>query len=107
MRVRLLALLVLGLSAAPSRAHFNMLLPVEPTARKGQAVTFTYQWGHPFEHQLFDAPKPTSLLVLAPDGKKLDLTDKFVKVGLAGDKGKKVIEFRADGSLGPGVVARP
>ena len=34
----------------------------ERTARvkKGEAVTVLYQWGHPFEHQLFDAPSPGS-----------------------------------------------
>jgi len=60
-------------------AHFNMLLPQTASAKKGEALTITYQWGHPFEHQLFDAPQPQSLIVLRPDGKRADLTDKLEK----------------------------
>ena len=67
------------LFAATASAHFNMLLPPTASARKGEALTLTYQWGHPFEHQLFDAPQPQSLIVLAPDGKKTELTDKLEK----------------------------
>jgi cobalt/nickel transport protein len=69
----------LGLFAAPVAAHFNMLMPQCATAKKGEALTFTYQWGHPFEHQLFDAPRPLNLIVLTPDGKKTELTDKLEK----------------------------
>ena len=66
MRLRIgLILACLGLFAGRSAAHFNMLLPQTATAKKGEALTFTYQWGHPFEHQLFDAPSPQSLIVLA------------------------------------------
>jgi len=56
-----------------------MLLPQSASAKKGEALLVTYQWGHPFEHQLFDAPHPQSLIVLAPDGKKTELTDKLEK----------------------------
>jgi cobalt/nickel transport protein len=56
-----------------------MLLPQNASAKKGEAVTILYQWGHPFEHQLFDAPQPQSLVVLAPDGKRAELTDKLEK----------------------------
>lgn len=59
-----------------------MLLPPTASARKGEALTLTYQWGHPFEHQLFDAPQPQSLIVLAPDGKKTELRDKLEKIAL-------------------------
>jgi uncharacterized GH25 family protein len=65
--------------AGSAAAHFNMLLPQSASAKKGEALTLTYQWGHPFEHQLFDAPQPQSLIVLAPDGKRADLTDKLEK----------------------------
>jgi cobalt/nickel transport protein len=95
MRTR--AVLALGLYAllAPGApAHFNMLLPDKASAKKGETVTFTCQWGHPFEHQLFDAPKPANLVVVHPDGKKVDLTDKLEKVSLASDKGKKVTGYR-------------
>jgi cobalt/nickel transport protein len=95
MRTRALLALVLGaLLTSASNAHYNMLLPDKHSAKKGEVVTFTYQWGHPFEHQLFDAPKPASLVALAPDGKKLDLTDKLTKVALPGEKGKKVTGYQ-------------
>ncbi len=67
------------LFAGSAAAHFNMILPQTATAKKGEALTLTYQWGHPFEHQLFDAPQPQSLLVLTPDGKRTELTDKLEK----------------------------
>ncbi len=69
----------MGFLAGPAAAHFNMLLPQSASAKKGETLTLTYQWGHPFEHQLFDAPQPQSLLVLCPDGRRIDLTDKLVK----------------------------
>ncbi|MHB1426562.1 MAG: DUF4198 domain-containing protein [Gemmataceae bacterium] len=78
-----------------SAAHFNMLLPQSASAKKGEAVTLTYQWGHPFEHQLFDAPQPQSLIVLCPDGKRLELTDKLVKTTRkAGAKEVTVYQLR-------------
>jgi hypothetical protein len=49
-------------------AHFNMLLPDKASVRKDEPVILTYQWGHPFEHQLFDAPSAEKLTVIAPDG---------------------------------------
>jgi cobalt/nickel transport protein len=70
----------LGWFAGSSAAHFNMLLPQTASAKKGEALTITYQWGHPFEHQLFDAPQPQSLIVLSPDGKRAELTDKLEKI---------------------------
>jgi uncharacterized GH25 family protein len=94
MRPRMLLALVsvLGLaSAAP--AHFNMLLPQAASAKKGEPVTLTYQWGHPFEHQLFDAPAPEEVAVRTPDGKRIDLTKSLEKVAVAsGDK--KVTAYR-------------
>src|SRR5689334_1536809 len=69
-----LALALGGLLIASARAHYNMLMPETPSARKGEAVTLIYRWGHPFEHQLFDAPEPQAIFVLGPDGKRTDLT---------------------------------
>src|SRR5436305_1922088 len=90
-----LALVVLVLSAGSSAAHFNMLLPQTASAKKGEAVPFTYQWGHPFEHQLFDAPRPQSVIVLAPDGKKTDLISTLEKATRkAGGKEATVYSFR-------------
>ncbi len=73
------ALAWLGLFAGSAAAHFHMLLPQTATAKKGEIVVFTYQWGHPFEHQLFDAPQPLSLTVRAPMARKADLTDHLQK----------------------------
>jgi cobalt/nickel transport protein len=85
----------LALFAGSAAAHFNMVLPQTASAKKGEALTFTYQWGHPFEHQLFDAPQPLSLIVLAPDGKKTELTNKLKKTTRkAGSKDATAYEFR-------------
>jgi uncharacterized GH25 family protein len=75
-------------------AHYNMLLPQTPSAKRGDAVTLLYQWGHPFEHQLFDAPTPQSLIVVAPDGTRTDLTSKAESITLPVPGGKKVKAFQ-------------
>ena len=83
-----LVLTVFIVSAPPVCAHYHMLLPSAPAGKKGDAVTITYQWGHPFEHQLFDAPQPEKVMVRTPAGKIEDLTTQLEKVSLDGDKGK-------------------
>jgi len=80
--------------ATPAGAHFNMLLPDKASVKKDEAVTLTYQWGHPFEHQLFDAPAPEKLTVLAPDGKATDLTKSLEKTTVAAAEGKKVTAYQ-------------
>jgi cobalt/nickel transport protein len=50
-----------------------MLLPDKASAKRQQTVTFRYQWGHPFEHQLFSALAPERVTVLSPSGKQTDL----------------------------------
>jgi cobalt/nickel transport protein len=60
-------------------AHYQIFLPDKASARKGETVTLTYRWGHPFEHQLFDAPAPKAVWVIAPDGKRTDLTSTLEK----------------------------
>jgi cobalt/nickel transport protein len=89
----LLAPALLALLVSSATAHFNMLLPSSASAKKGEVVTFTYQWGHPFEHQLFDAPQPVSVVVLSPDGKKTDLTKSLVKTTVPAE-GKKVVAYQ-------------
>src|SRR5579884_4091383 len=84
---------LLGLLALPAPAHFNMLLPEAASVRKGESVTLLYQWGHPFEHQLFDAPPPQSVFVLAPHGKRTDLAPSLEKTAVPGE-GKKVTAYR-------------
>jgi uncharacterized GH25 family protein len=80
--------------ASPALAHYNMLLPAAASGKKGEAVTFTYQWGHPFEHQLFDAPKPEKVEVRTPDGKTEDLTETLKKVALPKGDGTPVTGYR-------------
>jgi cobalt/nickel transport protein len=89
-----LAMAALIAFVPPARAHFNMLLPRVPSAKKGEGVDFVYQWGHPFEHQLFDAPAPESLFVLLPDGRRTDLLGKLEKISVAGDGDKSVTAYR-------------
>jgi uncharacterized GH25 family protein len=89
------ALAWLGLWTGSVTAHFNMLLPQSASTKKGETLTFTYQWGHPFEHQLFDAPKPQSLIVRSPDGKKDELTRGLEKTTRkAGSKDVTAYQFR-------------
>jgi cobalt/nickel transport protein len=80
----LLAMALLGLSFSSARAHYNMLLLERYSIKRGESVTLLYQWGHPFEHQLFDAPAPQKVFVLSPDGKMTDLTTRMENaVGIA------------------------
>lgn len=92
--MRLFALALFAALPLPAFAHYHMLLPDKPAVKTDEAVTFTYQFGHPFEHQLFDTQKPTELYVVAPDGTKTDLTAKLEKVEVDGVDGKKVAGFK-------------
>src|SRR5262245_27829002 len=68
--LRLVLTLVVGAALVRSTPdHYNMLLPDKASAAKGETVQFLYQWGHPSEHELFDAPAPEGVTVIAPDGK--------------------------------------
>jgi uncharacterized GH25 family protein len=75
-------------------AHYHILLPDKPAAKTGEAVTCTFQFGHPFEHQLFDTQPPEAVYVLAPDGTKIDLASKLEKLTVDGADGKKVTAYR-------------
>jgi cobalt/nickel transport protein len=90
----LLALAMLGLSMGSARAHYNMFLPERHSIKRGETVTLLYQWGHPFEHQLFDAPAPEKVLVLSPDGKTTDLTRRMEKVIAVPAGAKQVTAYR-------------
>jgi cobalt/nickel transport protein len=87
-----IAIFALTLAASTSFAHYNMLLPDKPWANKGDKVTFTYQFGHPFEHELFDAPEPRAVVVILPDNKTQRI-EKFTKLSVPGADGKKVTAF--------------
>jgi cobalt/nickel transport protein len=94
LRLSGLALVLLAAAPLPCPAHYQMLLPSRHSVKKDEAVTFTYQFGHPYEHQLFDAPKPESLVVIEPDGKKSDLLRSLEKISVAAGEGKKVTAYR-------------
>src|SRR5947209_387452 len=90
----LLALAWMAVPGLSTDAHFNMLLPQQASATRGQPVSFVYQWGHPFEHQLFPAPLPQSLLVLSPAGKKTDLASTLEKSTAPAANAREVIVYR-------------
>jgi cobalt/nickel transport protein len=71
-----------------------MLLPQLVTPRAGEVVPFVYQWGHPFEHELFDAPAPESVFVLSPRGKKTDLTRALTPAKVATEGSKQAGAYR-------------
>src|SRR5438132_1468986 len=89
-----LACLAMAGPTAPALAHYHILLPDRPSAERDQAVTFTYRFGHPFEHQMFAAEKPQSLAVITPDGQSHDQTAKLERFEVAGADGKPVAAFR-------------
>ena len=92
--IRLLLAVAFAVAPAPVFAHYHMLLPDKPSAKSEEVVTFTYQFGHPFEHQLFDTQKPTELYVVAPDGTKTDLLGKLEKTAVEGGEGKMVTGYK-------------
>jgi cobalt/nickel transport protein len=85
----LFALAAFALGITPAQAHYNMLLPERHSVRRGESVTLVYQWGHPFEHQLFDAPAPQEVFVLSPDGKRTELTNKLETALAVATEGKQ------------------
>jgi cobalt/nickel transport protein len=89
-----LAAIVLVLSLAhPARTHYNMLLPDAASVKRGQEVVITYQWGHPFEHQLFDAPAPAEFSVFDPAGSQRNLSASLEKIAVTGEQ-KQVRAYR-------------
>jgi len=89
-----LALALTGVAVSPAAAHFNMLLPQTPSAKRGEAVTVVYQWGHPFEHQLFNAPAPAKLTALSPGGTRTDLSRALEKFNQQTADRKEVTAYR-------------
>src|SRR5689334_9676352 len=71
-----------------------MLFPGSWSAKKRDSVTITYQWGHPFEHQLFDAPVPEAVTVVSPGGAALDLNKSRQEARIAGEGEKKSAAHR-------------
>ena len=92
-----IGLVLLGLACCvpASRGHYHMLLPDKHSSKKDQEAAFTYQFGHPFEHQPVrrgcsgesDRPWP---------GRQANQPDEEARKGACsiGDKGKKVTGYR-------------
>jgi cobalt/nickel transport protein len=74
-------------------AHFHMLFPIFTTAVTDKAVPFVFQWGHPFEHELFDAAMPERVVMVGPDNKVVDLTRSVTKTTVKGAEQKDVTAF--------------
>jgi cobalt/nickel transport protein len=91
---RFLLVVLLSIAATqPAAAHFTMLLPQSLVTKKGEPVTIVYQWGHPFEHQLFDAQLPEQLRVITPDGTSRLLSKSLEKISVPGE-GKDATAYR-------------
>jgi cobalt/nickel transport protein len=91
----LLAALVAVFAASTSTAHYNMLFPAAPAAKKGEDVVFVYQFGHPYEHELFDAPKPAKVNVLYPDSEThKDLTATLEPFKQIGGRDRRITSWR-------------
>ena len=95
-RLTLLSVVGLFAAASPAVGHYQMLLTPTPSAKKDQPVTIIYQWGHPFEHQLFDAPPPERVVIIAPDGKISEQTKALEKIGIlsTSESKEKVTGYR-------------
>ena len=74
--------------------HYHILLPDKPTANREEAVTFSYFFGHPFEHQLFAAQRPAAVTVITPDGRQAEQLTRLERVEVPGADGKKVAAYR-------------
>ncbi len=89
-----LSILVFGLLAhSAANAHYHILLPQTASGEREQPIAITLMWGHPFEHQLFDAARPSKILACEPDGKKTDLSTTLEKTTIT-EADKKVTAFR-------------
>lgn len=87
------SLLAVLFATSVASAHYHMLLPDKHSVKADTAVTFSYQFGHPFEHELFDTAEPEAVFVVAPDGTKTDLKKTLTKTTADGVDGKKVTGY--------------
>jgi uncharacterized GH25 family protein len=91
-----LASVVFGLSAGRADAHYPMLLPSAHSIKRGEHLTLTYQWGHPYEHQLFDALVPDAFVACTPGGSQtIDLKATLKQIALPAGEGKTVMAYQA------------
>jgi len=93
-RTTVLTLLLPLLAGAQASAHFHLLIPERSGAKQGHKVVFTYAFGHPYEHEMFDTEPPAAAVVLTPNGKTVELGKALEKIAIAGREGKEVTAFR-------------
>lgn len=77
-----------------AQAHYHVLLPDKSDVAAGDEVKWSYRFGHPFEHEFFDASAPAAVYVVHPDGTRTDLTKTIEKYTFAGSAGKMVAGYR-------------
>ncbi len=75
-------------------AHFHMLFPESPSSTTDKPVTFVFQWGHPFEHEMFDTAKPEKLIMVSPDRQQTVLTGALAKTSIKGADNKDVTAYQ-------------
>lgn len=75
-------------------AHFHMLFPQTPSTSADKPVAFVFQWGHPFEHELFDAAPPERVIIVGPDRQQTVLTANLTKTTIKGADQKDVAAYR-------------
>src|SRR6516162_1701054 len=75
-----------------------MLFPNAPSVKKGDQIAVVYQWGHPFEHQIFDAQPPAQTLAIAPDGKLITLKGEETSISDS-NKRHRAEQFRLPADL--------
>jgi cobalt/nickel transport protein len=71
-----------------------MLLPEAASVKRGDKVQFVFQWGHPFEHELFSAHAPEKLLLIGPDGLREDFLNRLEKSSAPTENGQSVTVYR-------------
>jgi len=94
MRFALLALVCGVATATTANAHYHMLLPDRHSVKAGDKVTVTYQFGHPFEHELFDAEKPVKAVAVDAERRSVDVLPAMEKIEVPGREGKMVAAYR-------------
>jgi cobalt/nickel transport protein len=90
----LVVAILLAVAATPVQAHYHILHPSLHSVKVGDQITFSYGFGHPFEHQLFQTEKPERATLFAPDGKATDVLAKFEKFSVEVAGGKQVSAYR-------------
>jgi cobalt/nickel transport protein len=75
-------------------AHFHMLFPETASAVTGKPVSFVFQFGHPFEHELFETAVPEKVVMFSPDRQQTVLTGSLQKTTFKGADQKEVTAYR-------------